>query len=167
MTITIRQAKPLDASNLTRLLTEAHDEAGAYPPVDPNLGLKWITRTLTDGYVIVADVSGRLVGSLGITNYQFPWSHQWYMYLEWLYVQKKFRKAGAFIALMEACHAHADEHNAPLIAGISSADKDVFLKDKAMQMQGYVYTGGDFIRSSRSGQQEKEDNSNVSAALMD
>jgi hypothetical protein len=42
-TITIRQAKPLDTSNLVRLLTAAHDEAGSYPPVDPHMGLKKAT----------------------------------------------------------------------------------------------------------------------------
>ncbi len=163
-TIKIRPAKPLDASNLYRLLVEAHDEGGAYPPVDPHMGLNWITRTLTDGYVIVADVSGRLVGTLALTNYQFPWAPQWYMYLEWLFVQKKFRKGGAFDALMQACHAYADENNAPIMAGVSAGDKDVFLKDKAFQQQGYVYIGGDFIRSSRGGQQETEDNADVHAA---
>lgn len=165
-TIKIRQAKPLDASNIYRLLVEAHDEGGAYPPVDPYMGLNWVTRTLTSGYVIVADVSGRLVGSLALTNFQFPWAPQWYMYLEWLYVQKKFRKGGAFDALMKACHAHADEKDAPIMAGVSAADKDVFLKDKAFQYQGYVYIGGDFIRSSRSGQQETEDHADVHAAIV-
>jgi len=154
-TIKIRTAKPLDVSNLGRLLIEAQDEAGAYPEFDQTMGLNWITRTLTSGYVLVADVSGRLVGTLALTNYQFPWSPQWYMYLEWLYVQKKFRKAGAFNALIEACHMHADEHDAPLFAGVSSADKDVFLKDRAFQLQGYTYVGGDFIRSNASGRQQE------------
>ena len=158
-TIKIRQAKPLDASNIARLLIEAHDDTGpsAYPPVDHTIGLQWITRTLTEGYVLVADVSGRLVGSLALTNFQYPWSPEWYMSMEWLYVQKKFRSAGAFSALITACHAHADEHDAPLIAAIDAGDKDVFLKDKAFQQQGYMYVGGEFIRS-KSGGQKKEGN---------
>lgn len=156
-TIKIRPAKPLDVSNIGRLLIEARDEGGAYPKADHELALKWITRTLIDGFVIVADVSGRLVGTLALTNYQFPWSPKWYMYLEWLYVQKKFRKAGAFNALIDACHAHADEHDAPLFAGVSSADKDVFLKDKAFQHHGYLYVGGDFIRSEISGREKEID----------
>jgi GNAT superfamily N-acetyltransferase len=164
-TIKIRPAKPLDTSNLVRLLTAAHDEAGAYPPVDQRLGLNWITRTLTEGYVIVADVSGRLVGTLALTNYQFPWSPEWYMYLEWLFVQKKFRRSGAFEALIKACHAYADQHNAPILAGVSSADATVMLKDKMFMQHGYQYIGGDFIRSAH-GQQEKEDHANVQAAVM-
>lgn len=164
-TIKIRPAKPLDTSNIARLLIEAHGESGpgAYPPVDHHVGIRWITQTLSEGYVIVADVSGRLVGSLALTNYQFPWSPKYYLYLEWLYVQKKFRTGGAFEALMKACHAHADEMNAPIVAGISAGDKDVFLKDKALQHHGYTYLGGDFIRSERSGQQKDEKHADVHA----
>lgn len=164
-TIKIRPARPLDTSNLMRLLTAAHDEAGAYPPVDQQLGLNWVTRTLNEGYVIVADVSGRLVGTLALTNYQFPWSPKWYMYLEWLFVQKKFRRGGAFEALIKACHAHADLHNAPILAGVSSADAKVMLKDRLFAQHGYQYVGGDFIRSEH-GQQEEEDHSDVPTAVV-
>jgi len=152
--VKIRPAKPLDASNIARLLIECHEDNGSYPPVDHTVGLSWITQTLTNGFVLVADVSGRLVGTLALTNYQFPWSPKWYMYLEWLYVQKKFRKGGAFEALMTATHAHADESDAPIVAGVSAADKEVFLKDKLFQQNGYKYIGGDFIRSEASGRQE-------------
>jgi predicted N-acetyltransferase YhbS len=167
-TIKIRQAKPLDTSNIARLLIEAHGEAGtgAYPPVDHSVGIQWITRTLSEGYVLVADVSGRLVGSLALTNYQFPWSPKWYMYMEWLYVQKKFRSAGAFDALIKACHAHADEKDAPLVAGIGAGDKDVFLKDKALEHHGYIYCGGEFIRSEASGQQKENDEADVHATSV-
>lgn len=164
-TITIRQAKPLDTSNLVRLLTAAHDEAGSYPPVDPHMGLNWITRTLSEGYIIVADVSGRLVGTLALTNFNFPWSPDQFMYLEWLFVQKKFRKGGAFDALIKGCHAFADSHNAPILAGVSSGDRDVFLKDRLFQQQGYRYIGGDFIRSAH-GQQKEEDRTDLHTANL-
>jgi predicted N-acetyltransferase YhbS len=152
-TVKIRPAKPLDASNIARLLIEAHDEGSAYPPVDHATGLQWITQTLNEGYTVVADVSGRLVGTLALTSYQFPWSPKWYMYLEWLYVQKKFRKGGAFEALIKAAHAHADEHDAPMVAGVSAGDARVMLKDKLFEQHGYTYIGGDFIRSEASGRQ--------------
>jgi hypothetical protein len=166
-TVKIRQGKPLDTSNIARLLIECHDDS-AYPPVDHTIGLRWITQTLTEGYVIVADVSGRLVGSLALTNYHFPWSPKWYMYLEWLYVQRKFRKGGAFEALISAAHAHADEHDAPLLAGVSAGDARVLLKDKLFEQHGYQYIGGDFIRSEVSGRQIKQEhNEHVHTAIMD
>jgi len=165
-TIKIRPAKPLDASNIARLLIECHGEGSAYPPVDQGIGIRWITRTLSEGYVLVADVSGRLVGTLALTNYQFPWSPKWYMYLEWLYVQKKFLKGGAFEALLTATHAHADEHDAPIVAGVSAADARVILKDKMFQHHGYKYLGGDFIRSEASGKQENQIETNLHAAKL-
>jgi predicted N-acetyltransferase YhbS len=166
VTIKIRQAKPLDASNLYRILEEAHGESdGAYPPTDPHMGLDWITRTLNTGYVVVADVSGRLVGSLALTNYQFPWSPQWYLYLEWLYVQKKFRKMGAFNALMAAAHAFSEENNAPMYMAIDSASSDIFLKDKAMAQKGYDYCGGTFIRRQDLGQGQDTE-TNIPASVM-
>lgn len=167
-TIKIRPAKPLDASNIARLLIEAHGESGpgAYPPVDHTIGLQWITRTLAEGYCIVADVSGRLVGTLALTNFQFPWSPEWYLYMEWLYVQKKFRTGGAFDALMKVVHTHADELDAPLVVGIGAGDKDVHLKDKALQQHGYKYVGGDFIRSKASGKAKENDNADVQSAIM-
>lgn len=165
-TIKIRQARPVDASNLYRLLVEAHDESGVYPPTDPHMGLNWITQTLTDGYVLVADVSGRLVGTMALTNYHFPWSPQWYLYLEWLFVQRKFRKDGAFHALLKAAHAYADLKCAPMMLGVSSGDKDVFLKDKLFQQNGYQYIGGDFIRRGAHGGQERENDADVHAAEL-
>ena len=156
-TVKIRPAKPLDTSNIARLLIECHEDGSAYPPVDHPTGIRWITQTLTEGFVVVADVSGRLVGSLALTSYQFPWSPKWYMYLEWLYVQRKFRKGGAFEALLTAAHAHADEHDAPLLAGVSAGDARVALKDKMFEHHGYQYIGGDFIRSEVSGRQTEED----------
>lgn len=165
-TITIRPAKPLDTSNLIRLLIASHEESGTYPPVDHHMGLRWVTRTLSEGYAIVADVSGRLVGTLAVTNYNYPWSPEQFMYLEWLFVQKKFRTGGVFNALMKALHAFADEHDSPILAGISAGGKDVFLKDRLIQIQGYQYIGGDFIRSKRSGIKEKYDDADVQAAIV-
>ena len=79
------------------------------------------------------------------------------MYLEWLYVQRKFRKGGAFEALLTAAHAYADEKDAPLLAGVSAGDARVLLKDKMFEQHGYQYIGGDFIRSKVSGRQAEEE----------
>lgn len=165
-TVKIRPAKPLDTSNLMRLLTAAHDEAGAYPEFDLQLGLNWVTRTLNEGYVIAADVSGRIVGTMALTQYNFPWSPQVYLYLEWLFVQRKFRKGGAFEALLKAAHAFADLQGLPILAGVSSADAKVFLKDKLFEHHGYTYIGGDFIRSANGRQEEADADADVHASVV-
>jgi hypothetical protein len=88
------------------------------------------------------------------------------MYLEWLYVQNKFRKGGAFEALLTATHAHADEVDAPIVAGVSAADARVILKDKMFQHHGYKYLGGDFIRSEASGRQENQADGHVHTTIV-
>jgi hypothetical protein len=164
--ISIRRVRPYDVSNIYRLLEEAHVQTPEYPAADGFISLSWIASTLAEGYVIVADISGRLVGTLALTNYRPPWTTQWYMYLEWLYVQKKFRSYGVFDALMAAAHHYADEKKAPIWAGISAAGHDVFMKDRLLRMKGYTYIGGTFVRSASHGQQQEEDHADIQAASV-
>ena len=81
-------------------------------------------------------------------------------------MQKKFRDSGGFEALMKACHANVDSLDAPIVAGISAADKDVFLKDKAFEQHGYTYLGGDFIRSEQGGRQKENTDTNLSTSIV-
>jgi hypothetical protein len=63
-TITARKAKHEDASNIFRLL-KADSEQGS-EPFDPDNVLSWIAGLLREGVVYVADLSGRVVGVLGM-----------------------------------------------------------------------------------------------------
>jgi predicted N-acetyltransferase YhbS len=154
--IKIRQAKPLDASNILRLLLSCHSEGGAYPEADEARAINWIARTLAEGYVMCVDLSGRIVGSMALTSYQFPWSPKWFLYLEWLYVQKKYRELGAFDALMKAAHAFADDKNAPILLGINAGGDNIDIKDRLLKMKGYQYLGGTFLRSEHGRVQQDE-----------
>lgn len=146
--IKIRQAEPLDVSNLTRLLLQAHhDQENLYPDPDEYMALNWVTTVISEGYVLVAEKAGRLIGTVAVTNYRFPWSRTWYLYVDWIYVSKSFREGGVFDALLKALHAYADQGKkpVPIFGGISSG-KDPRLKDRLMKMNGYHYLGGQFIR---------------------
>lgn len=145
--ITIRPARPYDATSLCRLLTRAYDdtEDDVYPEVDGARMLTWVSTTLTDGYTVVAERGGRIYGSIALTNFQFPWSERWYMNMEWFYVDQTARKDGMAMGLLKHAHAYADGHRAPILGGVSSA-KDTGLKDRLMSMQGYTYLGGQFLR---------------------
>lgn len=146
MSITIRQAKPYDASNICRLLEQmATSDDGLYPDPDQHMVIAWVTSILNEGYVVVAEKSGRLVGTVAVTNFVFPWSPKRYLYVDWMYVSRKFRDGGVFDGIMTGLHAYADKLNAPIFGGISSG-RDARLKDRLMQMKGYTYLGGQFIR---------------------
>jgi predicted N-acetyltransferase YhbS len=147
--ILIRKAKPLDAVKIVRLLWQAYEEDGnLYPEPTEVLALNWVVGMLNEGHVIVAEKEGRLVGSVAVSNYRFPWSEKWYLYVDWLFVSKGFREGGVFEGLMKSVHDFADsqgDRGAPIFGGISSG-KDARLKDRLLQMKGYHYLGGQFIR---------------------
>jgi predicted N-acetyltransferase YhbS len=146
MTITVRRAKPYDVANLCRLLDQAYEDSGGiYPEVHEPSMLVWVSNTLTSGYTIVAEKSGRIVGSLALTDFQFPWNPRYYLTMEWFYVTRGFRDNGTADALIKAAHAFADEGKMPILAGLTSA-KDPELKDRLMRMKGYTYLGGTFMR---------------------
>jgi predicted N-acetyltransferase YhbS len=157
MTITVRQAKAYDATNLCRLMEQAYeDQGGMYPEVYPRSMLVWITEVLLSGYTIVAEKSGRIVGSMALTDFTFPWSPRAYLSVEWFYVNKSFRENGTADALITAAHAFADEGNVGILAGMTSA-KDPELKDRLMRMKGYTYMGGTFMRNAHGLEERKEE----------
>lgn len=144
--IVIKRAKPLDVVKVARLLYQAYDEQeGMYPEPNELMVLNWVTGIMNEGHILIAEKEGRVIGSIGISNYRFPWSEKWYLYVDWLFVSKGFREGGVFEALMTALHSLADMNKAPIFGGISSG-KDARLKDRMMKMKGYTYLGGQFLR---------------------
>lgn len=152
-----RPAQPMDVANLVRLLNEAYtDQGGVYPEADQHMLLSWVTEVLNTGYTVVIEKSGRIVGSLALVAFQYPWSREWLLNMEWFYVQRRFRRNAAADALLLAAHGFADERGASIVGGISSA-KDTTLKDRLMSMRGYTYTGGQFFRKAKNGKQTKDE----------
>lgn len=161
--IIVKQAKPLDAVKIARLLYQAYDEQeGMYPEPNELMVLNWVTGLLNEGYVLIAEKENRVIGSVAVSNYRFPWSEKWYIYVDWLFISRSFREGGVFDALMKAVHAFADEKKAPIFGGVSSG-KDARLKDRMMQMKGYHYLGGQFMRleAGADGQRKQEDDEHI------
>lgn len=145
--IKARPAKPLDAVNLMRLLEEGlltENEEGLFPPPEYPRLLNWVTNVIHNGYAVVIEKSGRIVGSLALMPIQLPWAEQWVLNMEWFYVKKRFR-GNAADALLIAAHAMADSRGATIVGGVSSG-RNTALKDRLMKMKGYIYLGGQFIR---------------------
>lgn len=152
-----RPAQPIDTANLIRLLNEAYtDQGGVYPKADQHMLLAWVAEVLRTGYTVVIEKSGRIIGTLALIPFQYPWSPEWFLNMEWFYVQRRFRRNSAADALLLAAHAFADEKGASIVGGISSA-KDATLKDRLMTMRGYTYTGGQFIRKAENDGKQAED----------
>lgn len=130
-----------------RLLLGAYaNDAGPYPHPDEQRLLVWVAVTLAEGEVWVADLSGRIVGSIALASQQFPWSREWVLSSRWLYVLEKFRGRGTGKALLQAVVASADQKAAPLVL-TAHGGNDVDWRDEFLGgLDGAAYAGGTFFR---------------------
>lgn len=144
--IVYRRATAYDSVNIGRLIEEGLAKSGnKYPPVSPNKMMAWICRTIAVGYVVVADLNGRIVGSLGLGPYQYGWSEHWCVANEWMFVQPIYRERGTAEKLMELAALWCDSQNVPIIIGVQDI-VDAELKDRFLSIKGFVYGGGIFLR---------------------
>lgn len=144
--IVIRRARPHDFVNIMRLLEQGVQENEvAYPPINTMKIMAWIHSTKENGEIVVAELSGRIVGSIGMTVQTWKWADDKYIGNEWAYVLPNFRAHGTFEALMKAAEKFSDESGIRLVFGFSSGRK-AEVKDRLMKMKGYVYCGGMFTR---------------------
>jgi hypothetical protein len=145
--VVIRPGKATDAGNLVRLITEAYtDKVRPFPEANPHRCLLWVTEVLTSGYVLVAEKSRRMVGSIAVVNHRFPWSEVPFIRVEWFCVVGKFRRGATADGLVKALHLFADKNGAPITGTVHSVE-DAALLDRLAKMKGYTYTGGAFIRA--------------------
>ena len=130
-----------------RLLEQAVQENEvAYPAIDTQRLLSWIVSTKRDGEILVADVgNGRIVGVLGLLAQEYKWSSEKFIQNEFAFVLPAFRPRGTFDALMQASYRFADEKGLRIIFGFSGG-RDSKVKDRMMQMKGWIYCGGMFTR---------------------
>jgi hypothetical protein len=76
--------------------------------------------------------------------------------MEFLYIQPSFREAGLFDGLRKAVEGFADTVQLPLVFGITTGEQ-VATKDRMMQIAGWKYGGGNFLRPFNGQQQENND----------
>lgn len=144
--ITIRRAVPKDFVNILRLLEQAVQENEvAYPPIDELKLMEWVTATKRDGEIVVADLSGRIVGTLGLLVQEWKWSTERFISNEFFFVQPPFRKHGTAEALLKAGEKFAHDGKLRLVVSFSGGRKSE-TKDRMMQMKGWIYCGGMFTK---------------------
>jgi len=156
--IKVRQAKPKDVVNIFKLLKSGWSEQTVeYAPVDDLRGFQWILGILRDGFIAVADLDGRIVGVACASPFQPPWSFQWMLDMENLYIMPQFRGEGVFVSLMNAVEQWADKVKLSMVLGITTGEKPE-VKDRMMCIAGWTYTGGNYIRPFDEQQQENNKN---------
>ena len=145
--IHIRKARPDDAVRVMKILREELAEADLnLPEPEDGPALIWIISVIAQGFVMVAEMSGRIVGSIGLSAQTFPWAPSaWFMGWSWFFVLKGFREGGTAVQLAKRMNALADEKGAKIVGTVMTAHQPE-LKDRLVKMLGFTYCGGYFAR---------------------
>jgi GNAT superfamily N-acetyltransferase len=91
--------------------------------------------------VWVAELSGRIVGTLVCSIAQPLWSNLWLLIDDFFVVDQHFRKHGVAKNLISVAKAFADAKNLPIWFEVNTGGK-AELKDRFIDMQGFTYMGG-------------------------
>jgi len=154
--IVVRKAEPKDVVNIVKLLQNGWNEQTVdYAPVNDLRGYRWILTIIEEGFLAVADLNGRIVGAACASPYMPAWSNQWMLDMEFLYVLPSFRDAGVLKQLIGAVEGFADKVKLAMTFGIQTGDRPQ-VKDRLMQIAGWTYVGGNYVRPSTDGQQQEE-----------
>lgn len=161
--IKVRLATPRDVVRIGKLL-EDHDPrlTIGYAPVNDVRLYQWILEIIQTGVCAVADLSGRIVGLMGATPFQPPWSLNWAYDVDFYYILENFRGEGLERALLKAVEGWVDNrskrlgYRMPLTLSINTGDRAEAKTRMVSMNTDYTFTGGNFVRMSEAtdGQQE-------------
>jgi N-acetylglutamate synthase-like GNAT family acetyltransferase len=144
--IKIRPADALDASNIVRLLKQLWLEETALPAdrVNDRKAMRYVMETLEHpGRVLVAELSGRIVGVTAALVTQEPWSEESLIEVRWLYAITK-SKDEILQVLLEQAEAFANEQELPMLARVFRYAGDRV--DHFGGRKGYVPMGPSYLR---------------------
>jgi N-acetylglutamate synthase-like GNAT family acetyltransferase len=99
--IQVRKATVLDAVNIYRLLAEGKKSSAIPGEMDPAKSINFILDLMQRGYVLVAELSGRIIASMGFSVFKPPHTDEFICDGEWYYVQPNFRDTGVGQALLQ------------------------------------------------------------------
>lgn len=112
----IRRATAFDVVNLAKMLLKSKGEQSqkGWDPRVPEgpagefVAVRFLLALIDIGLVFVADLEGRLMGAIGNSVHQPPYSHEWVLLNEWFYVLPQFRESEIGDALIVAINTWAD-----------------------------------------------------------
>lgn len=144
--IKIRPAAALDAANIVRLLKHLWNEETACTAdrVNDWKALQYVIKTLDQGRVLVAELSGRIVGSIACLATQEPWSDESFLEVRWLYALHNLLRYDIEAALLEQAELFSSEQELPLLARVYSYSRDRV--DHFGGREGYVAMGPSYLR---------------------
>lgn len=144
--IKIRPAAALDAANIVRLLKNLWFEETALPAdrVNDTKAMVYVMQTLDQGRVLVAELSGRIVGSIACLATQEPWSDESFLEVRWLYAMNKTLRLEIENVLLDQAERLSDEQDLPLLARVFRYSRDRV--DHFGGRASYVSMGPSYLR---------------------
>ena len=141
----IREATIFDHTGILKCISEWFGESSIDYPSPTKKIANWVNGVITQGYCVVAEIEGQIVGTSGMSFVKFPWNDEvWIMNNEWLHVSKEYRKGGTAKKLMKMAMDFAKERKLPVTMGIING-VDTEKKKRFVQMLGWQHMGGNFI----------------------
>lgn len=129
-------------SEVFSLLLELH-KAGGYAELDVNVAADSTYRVLREGMTFVARKNGKPIGTIGLTEMQFWYSHTKFLQDAWLYVKPEFRRANVGTLLMRAARDEAQRRNQIAFVTLNNPDRRPKRTTMSLESQvaGYVPLG--------------------------
>ena len=141
----LRRATPFDVSNVFELLKKMHSETEIkVSPIDTKKLLDTINAAIHNGVVLLAEIKGKVVGSIGGMLNSDWWSSEQYLGDFWFYVRPESRNSTIAIKLVKGFIKIGIEANVIVKLGhVYSGDierKDSFFKRLGLVKAGSLYT---------------------------
>ena len=141
----IRVATPLDISALYGMLHVMHCETvHDVSPIRSDKLIAAISKCIHDGGVLVAEVDGRIIGSIGGAEMTDWWSDKKYLADKWFFVYRQHRKSTSDTLLSKKFMKIGQEAGVPVKLGhVYSGDidrKDNFYERLGLCKVGSLFT---------------------------
>lgn len=141
----IRESTIFDHTGILLCIIKWIDESPINYPT-PNKALsEWVHNVLMNGYCVVAEEDGYIVGTTGFSFSHLPWNNEeWILNNEWLHVDSEYRKGGTAKRMIEMGKAFAASKNLPIITGVLNGT-ELTKKERFLRMIGFQHVGGNFV----------------------
>lgn len=109
----------MDSVNIVRLIKEGYEDTPAKDlgELDDLKVLEFVNFALRHSFVLVADQSGRALGSIAVTPIRIPWCATLVMTEQWFAVTEAYRTRRVPEQLLEALEQFLDKHQQPVLLG--------------------------------------------------
>ena len=147
--VTLRPATALDAVNIAKLIRHTLGADRGLLRVNDSKVVQYVINTIETSFVAVADMSGRLLGSIALTPSQQPWSDDWFMSEAWFCVKPSVHTGDTAERLLQEATAFADVQKLPLFFRVPHDDtpKSALISDR----HGFNVLGAQYLRAPQRG----------------